>query len=115
MQERLIPVGVDDFRELVSFRDPEGRKNIFIDKTLFIRDLLTGNDKITLITRPRRFGKTINMSMLEHFFNREVGGKPTKGLFDNLKIAKHPEIMAYQGKTLSNIFITFKEVRGSNF
>ena len=110
----MIPVGIDDFRDLVSFKDPDGRKHLFIDKSLFIRDFLKGNDKVTLITRPRRFGKTINLSMLEYFFNREVGSYSTKGLFDGLKVAQYPNIMAYQGKTPA-IFISFKEIKGKNF
>ena len=54
--------------------------------------------KIILITRPRRFGKTINMSMLQHFLAAEVGGLPTKDLFNDLLISKDPASMVYQGK-----------------
>ena len=70
--------------------------------------------KITLITRPRRFGKTINLSMLEHFFNKKINGMPTKGLFNGLQIAKYPNIMDDQGKT-SAIYISLKAIRGKNF
>ena len=57
-----MPIGVDDFKEL--------RENYyFIDKTDFIRQLIDDHSKVTLITRPRRFGKTVTMSMLEYFFS----------------------------------------------
>ena len=57
-----MPIGVDDFKEL--------RKNYyFIDKTDFIRQLIDDHSKVTFITRPRRFGKTLTMSMLEYFFS----------------------------------------------
>jgi hypothetical protein len=77
-----LPLGIDDFGELV-----RGNYN-FCDKTSFIRDIITSEAKVTLITRPRRWGKTLNMSMLQHFFAPEVDRLSTKGLFDNLDIAK---------------------------
>ena len=54
-----MPIGVENFRELI-----EGNYS-FVDKTLFIRDLLDSRSKVTLFTRPRRFGKTLSMSMLK--------------------------------------------------
>ena len=60
------------------------------------------------------FGKTLTLSMLQHFFAEEVSGQPTKGLFDGLKISNHPEVMRYQGQ-YPVIFLTLKEVRGKNF
>ena len=114
MQKVKVPAGIDNFRELVTHKDSKGNSYIFVDKSLFIRDFIDGDDKITLITRPRRFGKTINLSMLEHFFNKEINGKPTKGLFDGLKVSTYPEIMAYQSNTPA-IFISFKEIKGDSF
>ena len=114
MQNVMVPAGIDNFRKLVDHKDSDGNSYIFVDKSLFIKDFIDGNDYITLITRPRRFGKTINLSMLEHFFNKEVNGKPTKGLFDGLKISKLPNVMAYQGNTPA-IFISFKEIKGDSF
>ena len=114
MQNVMVPAGIDNFRKLVTHKDSDGNSYIFVDKTMFIKDFIDGNDYITLITRPRRFGKTINLSMLEHFFNKEVNGKPTKGLFDGLKISKLPNVMAYQGNTPA-IFISFKEIKGDSF
>ena len=54
------------------------------------------------------------MSMLQHFFAKEVTSQQTKGLFDGLEISKYPEVMAYQGK-YPVIFLTMKEIRGKNF
>ncbi|MGI2262415.1 AAA family ATPase, partial [Candidatus Cardinium hertigii] len=77
-----LPVGVDNFQELVK------GDYLFCDKTAMIGELLEKGDKVTLITRPRRWGKTLNISMLQHFFAPEVNGINTSGLFDDLEIGK---------------------------
>ena len=79
-----IPVGVSDFVEI--------RRNgyYYIDKTALIAELLkTTGTKVTLITRPRRFGKTLGMSMLANFFDIQSDGR---ALFEGLKISEYPEI-----------------------
>ena len=114
MQRPILPKGISDFGKLVRYRDSKGNPFLFVDKTLLIKDFIDGGDEVTLITRPRRFGKTINLSMLECFFNKEVGGRPTKDLFEGLKVSKYPNIMAYQGQTPA-IFITLKGIRGENY
>ncbi len=58
-----IAIGTSDFRKLRT------ENNYFIDKSLFIRDIIDDESEITLITRPRRFGKTLNMSMLKYYFD----------------------------------------------
>ena len=63
----VIPVGCDNFRKLVTTTDQYGSKSLFVDKTKFIQEILADAAEVLLITRPRRFGKTINMSMLQHF------------------------------------------------
>ena len=63
-----LPVGIDNFQELLTYRTPNGEPYLFVDKSLFIKDILNDSAKVILITRPRRFGKTLNMSMLHHFF-----------------------------------------------
>ena len=85
-----MPIGVDDFKEV--------RKNYyFVDKTDFIRQLIDGHSKVTLITRPRRFGKTLTMSMLEYFFSIDQKEKSI-GLFSGLTIEKRGKAyMKYQG------------------
>ncbi|TSJ81015.1 MAG: AAA family ATPase [Candidatus Cardinium sp.] len=92
---KKLPIGVSNFQELVQ------GDYLFCDKTNMIADFLKKGDKVTLITRPRRWGKTLNMSMLQHFFASEVNGVTTVGLFDDLTIGKLENgryISAHQGK-----------------
>ena len=84
-----LPIGLDSFEKI--------RTNDFyyVDKTLFIKELLENWGEVNQFTRPRRFGKSLNMSMLKSFF--EVGGDPA--LFDGLKISREKELCGkYQGK-----------------
>jgi len=109
LSSQTLPVGDNDFRSIVE----QGLD--FVDKTLLIKEIMDSGDKVILIPRPRRFGKTFNMSMLQCFFASMVRGKPTKGVFDKLKIAKIENyLQQYQGK-YPVIFLTFKDVRGSDF
>lgn len=87
----------------------------FVDKSLLIPQVIDGPEVI-LLTRPRRFGKTLNMSMLRYFFAQEVFGLPTKGLFDQLKIAQvdSATIHQHQGK-YPVIFLTFKDIKEASF
>ncbi len=114
MTQPMFPIGVSDFAKLIRYQDPAGEHYLFIDKTLMIKEFIYAGDEIALITRPRRFGKTLSLSMMQHFFAKEVDGIPTKGLFEGLAISKHPEVMALQGQ-FPVIFLTLKEVRGKNF
>lgn len=89
---------------------------LLVDKTIFIKEFLDGQDT-SLITRPRRFGKTLAMSMLQHFFAAEVDDVSTQGLFDQFAIAKVDNgqfLKEHQGK-YPVIFVTFKEVKQSSF
>ena len=65
MRKKAVPVGIEDFKELIQ----EGY--YYIDKTLLIDEMLMNKSKVTLFTRPRRFGKTLNMSMMKYFFEIE--------------------------------------------
>ncbi|MDO4175566.1 MAG: AAA family ATPase, partial [Eubacteriales bacterium] len=105
MHRQKLPVGIDDFEKL--------RKENFyyIDKTGLIRDLLNNWGEVNLFTRPRRFGKTLNMSMLKCFF--EIGTDKT--LFDGLAISRETTLCEeYMGK-FPMIFISLKGVDGLNF
>jgi len=103
-----LPIGQSDFRGII-----EGGFE-FVDKSLFIRDILD-DTQVILITRPRRFGKTLNLSMLQYFFAQKVLGVSTTGLFDNLLIAKSgDQYWQHQGK-YPVIFFTLKDVKGMNF
>ena len=110
---KMLPIGVSDFRKLVEHRNTDGAGYLFVDKTLFIKEILLDGTEAIVLPRPRRFGKTLNMSMLEHFFAPTVNGKSTKGLFDNLKIAEYAGGMEKQGKH-PVISISFKEIKHIN-
>ena len=100
-----LPVGIEDFREIRE----EGF--YYVDKTRLIEQLLRGWGKVNLFTRPRRFGKTLNMSMLRCFF--EVG--TDKSLFEGLYISKNKELCEeYMGK-LPVVFLSLKGVDGLTF
>ena len=105
MQKKKLPVGIDDFEKLCK----EGF--YYIDKTGLIRDLLNNWGEVNLFTRPRRFGKTLNMSMLKNFF--EIGAD--KSLFDGLAISKETVLCEeYLGK-FPVIFISLKGVEGLTY
>ena len=106
MKHKPLPIGVEDFKRLVD------NGYYFIDKTLMIKELLENKETVNLFTRPRRFGKTLNMSMLQRFF--EATEKSNAYLFDGLKIAAYPEYMAYQGK-YPVISISLKSMKQKNF
>ena len=102
---KKLPIGIDGFEKI--------RTNDFYyaDKTLFMKELLQNWGEVNLFTRPRRFGKTLNMSMLKCFF--EVGSDPA--LFDGLKITQETELCEkYMGK-FPVISISLKSVDGLNF
>ena len=105
MERLKLPVGIESFEEIRS----EGF--YYIDKTGLIRDLLNNWGKVNLFTRPRRFGKTLNMSMLKSFF--EIGADKT--LFDGLLISRETALCeAYMGK-FPVVFISLKGVDGLTF
>lgn len=77
----MLPSGIGNFYDLITHQNEQGDGYLFVDKSLFILDFLNAGDEITLITRPRRFGKTLTLSMVQHFLAAEVSGQSTKGLF----------------------------------
>ena len=86
-----LPIGIDNFEKVVK------GGYYFVDKTLFIRELLDMKGEVNLFTRPRRFGKTLNMSMLRYFF--EMGTTDNSELFRGLKIMEAGEkYLAHMGK-----------------
>ena len=102
---KKLPIGIDGFEKI--------RTNDFyyVDKTLFIKELIQNWGEVNLFTRPRRFGKTLNMSMLKSFF--EAGSDPA--LFEGLKIAEEKSLCEkYMGK-FPVIFISLKSVAGLDF
>ena len=102
-----IGIGISDFKML-------RRKDLyFIDKSLFIKDIIDDKSGVTLITRPRRFGKTLNMSMLRYYFDCEV--KDSKELFEGLKIMNQGEEYTSKQGAYPCIYITLKDVTGRNY
>ena len=100
--KKIIPIGIDDFEDMIK------GNHYYIDKSDFIKDVLIQSGKVKLFTRPRRFGKTLNMSMLKYFFdiqNSEINRK----LFDGLAISK-TEYMSEQGQ-YPVIYFSFKDLK----
>lgn len=103
---RTVAIGIQSFDEII-------KKNYFyIDKTNFIREWWDSGDSVTLITRPRRFGKTLNMSMLEQFFSVKYEGR--SDLFEGLFIWQDEEYRQMQG-TYPVISLSFASVKETNF
>ncbi len=110
-----LPLGISDFRRLVEYKNPLTHDGyLYVDKTMLIREVIGDGTQVTLLTRPRRFGKTLNLSMLRYFFAEEVQGKTTKELFAGLDIAKYPECMVHQGK-YQVLFMSFKDAKYRTF
>ena len=84
----------------------------YIDKTMFIKEWWENQDDVTLITRPRRFGKTLNMDMLKCFFSNEY--KDRGDLFEGLNIWKEEKYREIQG-TYPVIFLSFAGIKGNNY
>ena len=107
MREIKIPVGISDFKEI-----REG-SYYYIDKTgLISRILKESPAKVILITRPRRFGKTLGMSMLANFFDIE---KNSREVFAGLEISENKELCETWMNQWPIVFLTFKDVDGLNF
>ena len=106
MQKINISVGVSDFEKIR--RDGY----YYIDKSGLIRGLLESSAEVTLLTRPRRFGKTLGMSMLANFFDIT---KDSRSLFEGLEIAGYPEICRQWMNQYPVLFLSFKDVDGSSF
>jgi hypothetical protein len=103
-------VGVDNFGKAIQ------QKLSFIDKSLLIKEIFdNAMIEVSVIIRPRRFGKTFNLSMLHHFLASEVYGLKTQGIFDHLKIAQEGDnYMQHQGK-YPVIAMTFKSIKHSSY
>ncbi len=106
-----LPMGIENFREM------RRQKYYYVDKTGLIREFLENFAKVNLFTRPRRFGKNLNMSMLKYFFETgsDIAPFDNHALFDGLEISQEKELCAeYMGK-FPVISITLKGATGQNF
>ena len=114
-QEKLkkISIGVEDFKEIIE------KDGYFVDKTLMIQSLIESNAKVTLFTRPRRFGKTLNQFMIRRFFEderTEKGEKVDNGyLFDGLKIAECGEEILKHQQQYPVIFLSLKSAKQDDY
>ena len=106
MRKKAVPVGIEDFERIIR------EDYYYVDKTMLIEELLINRAPVTLFTRPRRFGKTLNMSMIKYFFDVK-NKEENKKLFENLKIYSS-EYMSEQGK-YPVIFISLKDLKGDTW
>ena len=106
MRKKAVPVGIEDFERIVR------EDYYYVDKTQLIEELLINRAPVTIFTRPRRFGKTLNMSMIKYFFDVK-NKEENKKLFENLKIY-NSEYMSEQGK-YPVIFISLKDLKADTW
>ena len=101
---KALPVGIDNFEDMIT------GDYYFVDKSLLIRDVRTLSGKVKLITRPRRFGKTLNMDMIREFYS--INGKD---LFDGLKIWSEKEFVKDHYHNYPVIFVSFKDIKHTSW
>lgn len=101
-----LPSGQEDFRQI-----RENTNLIYIDKTYFIKEWWESPDKVTLISRPPSFGKTLNMSMINYFFSNQY--ENSHYLFENLSIFQETQMMRYQGR-FPLIFLDFSDLKSGD-
>ncbi len=105
---KKIPIGYSDFKEIAS--NPEF---LYVDKTDLISEFIEDQCKVLLITRPRRFGKTLNLSTLRYFFDKDCASENRK-LFDGLKVSQNEKAMALQGSR-PVIHLSFKDCKANDW
>lgn len=112
IQPMGYPIGISDFKKIASGH------YTFVDKSLFIQDLLNDDAEVILITRPRRFGKTLNMSMLRYFFDK-IGANENRKLFEHLAIAqaqtRHGRACLESQGMHPVVFLSLKSIKSSNY
>ena len=106
MEKKAIPIGIENFEDIIK------DNYYYVDKSMLIEDILVNRAAVTLFTRPRRFGKTLNMSMIKYFFDVRNKDENRK-LFEGLKIFGS-EYMKEQGK-YPVIFVSLKDLRGDTW
>lgn len=104
---KTLPIGISDFKQLIE------SNNYFIDKTDFIREVVEEGNIVTMLPRPRRFGKTLNLSMLRYFFEK-TEGNVYRSLFNSLSIEQWEDFDSYQGK-YPVVMVTLKDCKGRTF
>ncbi len=104
-----FPIGISDFEEIVQ------GDYYFIDKTLLVKEIMDDGAKVILLTRPRRFGKTLNLSMLYYFLSETYYNRVNQNLFDGLNISKEMEFCKKHQGQYPMIFISFKDIKEDTF
>src|SRR5579862_5160214 len=103
---KRLPIGISDFKKVIE------DDYAYVDKTLLVEELVENGTEVALIPRLRRFGKTLNLSMLRYFFEKEK--EDTSYLFKDLKIWKNEKYRALQGQ-FPVIFISLKDVKHASW
>ena len=110
---KKISIGMEDFKEIIE------KNGYFVDKTLMIRELIESNAKVTLFTRPRRFGKTLNQSMIRRFFEDEINERGEKNdngyLFDGLAVSRCGEDILRHQQQYPVISLSLKSAKQPDF
>ncbi|MDD3138324.1 MAG: AAA family ATPase, partial [Lachnospiraceae bacterium] len=104
-----LPIGIDDFEEIIQ------KEYYYVDKSLLIKELLDKKGKVNLFTRPRRFGKTLNLSMLRYFFEKPLDGASRKHLFDGLRIMEAGEKYTSEQEQYPVITLTLKSAKQKDY
>ena len=107
MEFNGIGIGTSDFKKL------RIKQDYYIDKSMYIKDIIDNRSEVVLVTRPRRFGKTLNMSMLKYFFDCDV--KDSKELFKGLKIMEQGEKYTSKLGAYPCIYLTMKDLNVSTY
>ena len=102
-----IGIGTSDFKKM------RVQDFYYIDKTMYIKDIIDNKSEVLLVTRPRRFGKTLNMSMLKYYF--DIDQKDSRQLFDGLKIMQQDEKYTSKLGAYPVIYLTLKDVNDTNY
>jgi hypothetical protein len=106
-------IGTDDFKKIRTEKSSEGQLSFYCDKSLLIKDIIDDGTSVFVFPRPKRFGKTLNLSMLKYFFDIEQ--PENTELFAGLSISEHKKIMdEWQGK-YPVVFISFKSLKCESF
>ena len=105
MQKKPLPIGIEFYKKIID------KSFYYVDKTRFIADLLKNRGSVNLFTRPRRFGKSLNLDMLKSFF--EIG--TDAALFEGLEIEKEAELCERHMGKYPVIMISLKDVTGASY
>ncbi|OQY10188.1 MAG: hypothetical protein B6I28_01460 [Fusobacteriia bacterium 4572_132] len=104
MKKKRLPIGISDFKTIIE------EENYYVDKSMLIKEVIESG-QVLLITRPRRFGKTLNQSMMRYFFNVQ---EDNRHLFEKMKIYKEKEIIENYMNKYPLIYLTFKTMKATN-